>query len=143
MIAVITGPYCAGAATPTGAGGRVTCPHGHRLATRRCSTTRIVTGGRSKTCRRIVAASAAPPSPDPQPAQVAGSWRTTSSGSGTWHNVRPRWPSCPPGFRPDLPRNDFGDGLPSPSDDGGFDEDRKSTRLNSSHSQISYAVFCL
>src|SRR5688572_32025402 len=30
--------------------------------------------------------------------------------------------------------------------DGGLeeaDEDRKSTRLNSSHSQISYAVFCL
>src|SRR5688572_32661900 len=27
--------------------------------------------------------------------------------------------------------------------DGGFREDRKSTRLNSSHSQISYAVFCL
>src|SRR2546430_12763158 len=26
---------------------------------------------------------------------------------------------------------------------GGFGEDRKSTRLNSSHSQISYAVFCL
>src|SRR2546430_13524757 len=25
----------------------------------------------------------------------------------------------------------------------GFGEDRKSTRLNSSHSQISYAVFCL
>src|SRR2546430_6738759 len=25
----------------------------------------------------------------------------------------------------------------------GFHEDRKSTRLNSSHSQISYAVFCL
>src|SRR2546430_4734349 len=25
----------------------------------------------------------------------------------------------------------------------GFDSDRKSTRLNSSHSQISYAVFCL
>src|SRR2546427_9130895 len=24
-----------------------------------------------------------------------------------------------------------------------FDEDRQSTRLNSSHSQISYAVFCL
>src|SRR2546430_6782035 len=24
-----------------------------------------------------------------------------------------------------------------------FEEDRKSTRLNSSHSQISYAVFCL
>src|SRR5688572_31771434 len=27
--------------------------------------------------------------------------------------------------------------------DNSFDEDRKSTRLNSSHSQISYAVFCL
>src|SRR2546430_10750462 len=26
---------------------------------------------------------------------------------------------------------------------GGFTADRKSTRLNSSHSQISYAVFCL
>src|SRR5688572_31402929 len=26
---------------------------------------------------------------------------------------------------------------------GGADRDRKSTRLNSSHSQISYAVFCL
>src|SRR2546430_12869325 len=25
----------------------------------------------------------------------------------------------------------------------GYDTDRKSTRLNSSHSQISYAVFCL
>src|SRR2546430_13708981 len=32
------------------------------------------------------------------------------------------------------------------ADDGGFSRsgrDRKSTRLNSSHSQISYAVFCL
>src|SRR5688572_30997765 len=28
-------------------------------------------------------------------------------------------------------------------DDQGFAKDRKSTRLNSSHSQISYAVFCL
>src|SRR2546430_4096017 len=27
--------------------------------------------------------------------------------------------------------------------DRAFDQDRKSTRLNSSHSQISYAVFCL
>src|SRR5256886_12581523 len=26
---------------------------------------------------------------------------------------------------------------------GGYNTDRKSTRLNSSHSQISYAVFCL
>src|SRR3712207_7381508 len=27
--------------------------------------------------------------------------------------------------------------------DGGHEEDRKSTRLNSSHANISYAVFCL
>src|SRR2546430_4115433 len=33
----------------------------------------------------------------------------------------------------------LGDGLRP----GAIDEDRKSTRLNSSHSQISYAVFCL
>src|SRR2546430_7341006 len=30
-----------------------------------------------------------------------------------------------------------------PDDDALFPRDRKSTRLNSSHSQISYAVFCL
>src|SRR2546427_7783308 len=30
-----------------------------------------------------------------------------------------------------------------PADDGFVHGDRKSTRLNSSHSQISYAVFCL
>src|SRR2546430_10504850 len=39
--------------------------------------------------------------------------------------------------------------FPSPADVGtdaawrGYQVDRKSTRLNSSHSQISYAVFCL
>src|SRR2546430_12030992 len=40
--------------------------------------------------------------------------------------------------------------LPRPAEDGEFQQvqtavlrDRKSTRLNSSHSQISYAVFCL
>src|SRR5688572_32431037 len=32
---------------------------------------------------------------------------------------------------------------PTTSCGGWFAEDRKSTRLNSSHSQISYAVFCL
>src|SRR5947209_17119897 len=30
-----------------------------------------------------------------------------------------------------------------PPDPGGLPEDRKSTRLNSSHANISYAVFCL
>src|SRR2546427_6710574 len=31
----------------------------------------------------------------------------------------------------------------APTQPGGGSRDRKSTRLNSSHSQISYAVFCL
>src|SRR5699024_11477629 len=34
-------------------------------------------------------------------------------------------------------------GLPFPASDTGFGQDRKSTRLNSSHVSISYAVFCL
>src|SRR2546430_11695173 len=34
-------------------------------------------------------------------------------------------------------------GLSEERHDHAEDEDRKSTRLNSSHSQISYAVFCL
>src|SRR2546430_13387272 len=40
---------------------------------------------------------------------------------------------------------DLSGGLPArrPRDAVGFGPDRKSTRLNSSHSQISYAVFCL
>src|SRR5688572_30917168 len=33
--------------------------------------------------------------------------------------------------------------LPARTREAVFTEDRKSTRLNSSHSQISYAVFCL
>src|SRR2546430_12552745 len=36
-----------------------------------------------------------------------------------------------------------GDIQPVFRDEPGFERDRKSTRLNSSHSQISYAVFCL
>src|SRR2546427_4731830 len=36
-----------------------------------------------------------------------------------------------------------GAGGPERGPRGRLDQDRKSTRLNSSHSQISYAVFCL
>src|SRR5256886_17643207 len=47
----------------------------------------------------------------------------------------------------DLFRTNFSDDTPTlyhNNGDGTFtDVDRKSTRLNSSHSQISYAVFCL
>src|SRR5438270_987206 len=41
-----------------------------------------------------------------------------------------------------LPRGNDPSQLGGPGGDGDFG-DRKSTRLNSSHSQISYAVFCL
>src|SRR5688572_30875531 len=40
--------------------------------------------------------------------------------------------------RPERPSS-----KPAPAPFRGEQEDRKSTRLNSSHSQISYAVFCL
>src|SRR5688572_31842411 len=40
-------------------------------------------------------------------------------------------------------RNAARSGFSVPHPDGGSSQDRKSTRLNSSHSQISYAVFCL
>src|SRR3972149_7427359 len=48
------------------------------------------------------------------------------------HDALPIWPrTARPAGRPGPPR------------DRGDRGDRKSTRLNSSHSQISYAVFCL
>src|SRR2546430_11591432 len=45
-------------------------------------------------------------------------------------------PSVAPHARPDVP-------VRAGAVRRGADQDRKSTRLNSSHSQISYAVFCL
>src|SRR3990167_7347307 len=58
------------------------------------------------------------------------------------------WPSA---FKDDDHPNRFVDGVDTKTGQdstrggatGGWDADRKSTRLNSSHSQISYAVFCL
>src|SRR5688572_32342493 len=46
-------------------------------------------------------------------------------------------------FRESLPHEPAGQGLPQQPGCAAFLRDRKSTRLNSSHSQISYAVFCL
>src|SRR3989475_4621340 len=46
---------------------------------------------------------------------------------GTWRRLRPAAPTSDSRVRDTRPRG----------------TDRKSTRLNSSHSQISYAVFCL
>src|SRR5690554_7466424 len=48
------------------------------------------------------------------------------------HNVHPHWPT----FQPGAVVHHHGD-FP------GTEPDRKSTRLNSSHVRISYAVFCL
>src|SRR5690606_41877182 len=44
---------------------------------------------------------------------------------------------------PGWPRTPAGRQLPTGSDPRGPSLDRKSTRLNSSHVKISYAVFCL
>src|SRR5256886_11734295 len=64
--------------------------------------------------------------------------------------ARPRrGPGTPPAASPRPPAPRGSPRAPSlvaggdPRGAGGRGEDRKSTRLNSSHSQISYAVFCL
>src|SRR2546427_1211718 len=43
----------------------------------------------------------------------------------------------------ELPQREVGPHFAAPRGDEARRADRKSTRLNSSHSQISYAVFCL
>src|SRR2546430_11003562 len=52
-------------------------------------------------------------------------------------------PTAPPGLKQAIPSRPASiSGLPT-SSSLPVEPDRKSTRLNSSHSQISYAVFCL
>src|SRR2546430_8985104 len=67
-----------------------------------------------------------------------------------FRSSRRRWPSTPPGTRSYC--SEGGTAAPTSATRGpGTDPrgpsapqpDRKSTHLNSSHSQISYAVFCL
>src|SRR5688572_33090559 len=95
-------------------------------------------------------------------------WSADSSGSSVWiGRTRSTFVNDPPtaqiytlSLRDALPisgdiRGRFQSPLPGSgarpvhgahqpgADAGGQGEDRKSTRLNSSHSQISYAVFCL
>src|SRR5256886_10684884 len=48
-----------------------------------------------------------------------------------------------PGIEPQRPLGDVDGGHSKPLVEARVHLDRKSTRLNSSHSQISYAVFCL
>src|SRR5256886_11416993 len=76
---------------------------------------------------------------------------TTLFRSSLRRNPRPGAPPARPPFLPS--RHSPGAerrAATLPADDGGVQgglqrqrQDRKSTRLNSSHSQISYAVFCL
>src|SRR5688572_31087489 len=51
-----------------------------------------------------------------------------------WSGAAPRWPA---------PSSSSPSSRPGPCPTSRCSRDRKSTRLNSSHSQISYAVFCL
>src|SRR3712207_8945429 len=66
------------------------------------------------------------------------------------HTIFERGECFPAGGRPDAPAADPALQRPVREDDrpvahprGGGGLDRKSTRLNSSHANISYAVFCL
>src|SRR3712207_8711392 len=74
-------------------------------------------------------------------------FRSSANGASC---CRPTGGNCPPGRDRDLGRGRAGG--PAPSRGGAAADvpprkvrgrDRKSTRLNSSHANISYAVFCL
>src|SRR2546430_11350089 len=65
-----------------------------------------------------------------------GSWRRHASRSRSDREDRPATPRSPA-------ERDSAHGLRSSAAWPAYLLDRKSTRLNSSHSQISYAVFCL
>src|SRR2546430_7958625 len=65
-------------------------------------------------------------------------------GMGTRIEIRMPDPSCNPYLAFTVMLASGLDGVKNRMDPGEpVDRDRKSTRLNSSHSQISYAVFCL
>src|SRR2546429_4179358 len=72
---------------------------------------------------------------------VCSSDLRTWGGRAVHRGVRGRPEGQPlQGLEPDV----VGDVLPAPGEGSGNTEaDRKSTRLNSSHGYISYAVFCL
>jgi hypothetical protein len=88
----------------------------------------------------------------PQQPHLAGRCRTLSSGWSVSGIVAPGWPFGRPGFLPDFPRNDFGDGFARPSDDGGFEEFRdlrlKPGKLLPQHRDLcvlhagAFVVFC-
>src|SRR5207244_5999026 len=73
--------------------------------------------------------------PDPDEKGESAGWATPDASSSGWRQVR-----VPHTWQTEPKLADFrGFGWYR----RGFDADRKSTRLNSSHQIISYAVFCL
>src|SRR3954453_17214733 len=92
MIAVIRGPYCTGAVTPSGATPHVVAPQQQRRAISWCSVTRTVIGGRSNTCRRSIPTSGASVRSAPHP--VHGPGRAAAAGA----DPRPE-----PASTPDAP----------------------------------------
>ena len=81
---------------------------GHSRSISRCPRTVTATGGMSNSWRRVTELTGRPASDCPQHRHTGGSCTTTSSGLSTCRSVEPGWPGCPPGFRPDRRRNDFG-----------------------------------
>src|SRR6185437_546466 len=124
-VPMIAGPYWTGAVTPSGACAFVSQPHPHFTVSIWYSVVTAFTGGMSMTCRRSTAATGAFFRDFPQQPHLAGRCLTLLSGCSDSSIVTPGWPLGLPGVRPDLPRSDFGAGLASPSDDGGFDEFRE------------------
>jgi hypothetical protein len=122
---MIRGPYCTGAVTSAGASAFVSCPQPHNSVSIWCSVVTVLTGGMSMTCRRSTAVTAARFRDFPQRPHRAGRCRSLLSGWSVSCIVAPGWPFGRPGFRPDFPRSDFGDGFARPSDDGGFEEFRE------------------
>lgn len=59
------------------------------------------------------------------------------AGSSTSRSVEPSCPSCPPGLRLLFFRSDFGSGLASPSELGGFEEFHEFTPSRALNSAIS------
>ena len=78
--------------------------------------------GRSNTRRRSTPVTGRARSPARERPHQAGSCRNSRSGRVACASVLPSCPSCPPGLRPVFFRSDRGDGLPSPSLDGGREE---------------------
>lgn len=122
---MIRGPYCTGALAPSGACAFVPQPQLQRTVSSRCPVVTGFTGGMPMTCRRSTAVTGAFFRDFPQQEHLAGRRPTVLSGCSDSSIVAPGRPFGRPGFRPDFPRSDFGDGLAGPSDDGGFDEFRE------------------